>query len=708
MNKEEFILKNKIIDETILKLKKDFVGIDEQIDKVMNSVRTWYLYPNLQTRPLVVSIFGMTGTGKTALVQKIVKYLDIEKDLIYFNFAEINDMKSYDIENLFDDEISTENSNKVIVYDEFQYAATIDESGCEKDNRSGMKPFWELMDMGIIHKRLSLYEVKRMYNIINLIITINSFCKIKLDENGCWENYKECIKPFEKNDTLMSDIKNYFNFKDTNEKEELDKKTETIGTASKRNIWEEYTFEINNKFLNNNTIVAILDYKYKGIEYNRYEYIRECEELSSICDIDELILKLSDIYQNKLKGYDYDVSQSIIFVIGNIDEAYTVSYDVNPDMSPDQFHKITKKISIIDIKEALQKRFRNEQIARLGNNYVIYYAFSKQNYYDIIKLYLNEFASQAKELSNLNIEFDKSIIDLIYKEGVFPTQGTRPIFSTIQEIIKNKLPKIAETIDEEGIINVTKVIYSFKNQHVIIGIYSNNELVKEISIKEKLQVEHLRNALKDEKQALCAVHESGHFVAYAALKNKLPEKVVSRAVDKNTNGFMMSSLNDDETNYTLNDVINEIQICLGGYVAEKIVFGEEYLTNGACSDLDSATMLASKAIREWGFGKHPYVTTYLPNISGKRSHLNGYLIKDEGKDSQEQEKIKMLIEQCYNNTLALFNKEEWKNMLKESAKYLSEKTEMSYKKMKEIYNKIPEASKYCQNDRYYRDCIDNF
>ena len=79
-NFEEIKYKNELVDNAIIQLKKDFGGIDEQIDEVMNNVRTWYLYPQLQTRPLIVSIFGLTGTGKTALVRKIATYLNIEKD----------------------------------------------------------------------------------------------------------------------------------------------------------------------------------------------------------------------------------------------------------------------------------------------------------------------------------------------------------------------------------------------------------------------------------------------------------------------------------------------------------------------------------------------------------------------------------------------------------------------------------------------------
>ena len=65
INKEDVREKNKLVDSAIVQLKKEFVGIDEQIDSVMNNVRVWFLYPQLQTSPCVVNIFGMTGCGKS-------------------------------------------------------------------------------------------------------------------------------------------------------------------------------------------------------------------------------------------------------------------------------------------------------------------------------------------------------------------------------------------------------------------------------------------------------------------------------------------------------------------------------------------------------------------------------------------------------------------------------------------------------------------
>ena len=69
LNTEEINRKNQIVDNTIIALKKEFIGIDKQIDEIMDNVRTWYVYPQLQIRPIVINLWGMSGVGKTSLIR---------------------------------------------------------------------------------------------------------------------------------------------------------------------------------------------------------------------------------------------------------------------------------------------------------------------------------------------------------------------------------------------------------------------------------------------------------------------------------------------------------------------------------------------------------------------------------------------------------------------------------------------------------------
>ena len=168
--------KNALIENTIKVLKQEFVGIDKQIDDIMNNVRTWFLFPELQKRPVVINLWGLSGIGKTSLVKRISELLRIEKDYVYFNFAAISETSSWEIEEMLEDQLSNESSRRVFVYDEFQYANTINPMTGEENGKKGLKPFWELLDSGKIQKRSQYWSSFYIYKILSHIKRISSQC----------------------------------------------------------------------------------------------------------------------------------------------------------------------------------------------------------------------------------------------------------------------------------------------------------------------------------------------------------------------------------------------------------------------------------------------------------------------------------------------------------------------------------------------------
>lgn len=703
---EELRNKDKKIDEAIKVLKEEFIGIDEQIESILNNVRAWYLYPNLQDRPLVISLWGLTGVGKTCVVKRIAELLDIEKDMVYFNFAEIGECTSWEIENKLEEELSNDKSNRMFIYDEFQYAATLDAMGNEKDKKSGLKPFWELLDNGKIHKRDNFWVARQMYQLLRYFIRINDFEPMKV-VNGEWVNAEECLSGF--NHYERSKFKNYFQWEEKNKIggnegdaiEEFDgpmsnERYETLVDENSHNtffIRQSYIEKLMNLLdQNGNTSSDILDFHHRLTKMN----------------IDEIIELIDSACDNAMKGYDLDFKNSIIFVIGNLDEAYEMALDVDPDMSPDQFHKATKNITIVDIKKALQQRFRNEQIARLGNIHVIYPSFTSDTFRKIIKLALDNYAKDVFELTGFKLTYDKSLIDIIYKDAVFPTHGTRPIFSSVHEFVKSKFPIIVHDIALTG--NDTSTIeinYSFKRKNTIVKAYKGNDLIYERKFKEKLRLEELRKSTKDEEQALVAVHESGHFVMYAKLHNKLPEKVCSRTTDKGTGGFLLKDVDDYNGIETKEELMNDIKIALGGYVAETVVFGYRNISNGAQSDLRKATKIASRIVRDYGMDNFDCaVTSYLMNAT--ELNENGGILFDANINDTNS-KIKRIIGICRDEVQSTFQNDVWKKMLKSSAEYLAVHSSIPKKKMGEIYDEIPDKYKKNDNcDTFYRDKLKNF
>lgn len=702
INRKELDEKNKIVDNAIVQLKKEFVGIDEEIDSIMNNVRVWYLYPQLQVSPCVVNIFGMTGCGKSSLVRRIAQLLDIEKNFVYFNFCSINEMSSYEIEENIEEQLDNECSNRMFVYDEFQYAATLDAHGEEKDNKNGLKPFWELLDTGIIHKRTSFWEIRDVFKALTYMLRINAVCPMEIS-NGVWVNAEECLMNFSPYDKRQ--FNQVFQYQMVeNKKEKVSNTNEDYDYPSNECVSSSYKYDEDDNFFLRNHIIQRFAECYRKA-YNNVSDSSDVYHKFEKMDAVEICELFSDVYEKSQKGYDLKFNDSIIFVIANLDEAYDVAFNVNPDMSPDQFHKITKKISIVDVKKALQKRFRNEQIARLGNIHVIYPSFTSKSFEKIIDLNLSSYVKIAKELCGLDVEFDKSIKKVIFNEAVYPTHGTRPVFSTIHEIVKTKLPHIIRNIcDNNKDKDANKVVYSYKAKKNVISVYDkNNNLIDVYKFSDKLRLESLRASTKGEQQANTAVHESGHFVIYSYLNGRLPEKVVSKSTESETSGFMMEGVSDDEMFvWSRENYLNDIKVCLGGYVAEGIIFGKNHRSGGASNDLARATMLASKMVRHLGLEDIPYVTTHLMKPDNE-----GMFIREDNQD-YVNDKIKSIIDECLQETQRIMTLPNIMEMLKESSKYLANHSQMPKHIMNELFEKAKENGEICENnENFYRNIVNN-
>lgn len=697
---EEIKRKNEVIDNAIVELKKKYIGVDEQIDEIMNNVRTWYCYPQLQDRPCVINLWGLSGCSKTDSVRTIAKLLDLEEDLIYFNFADINEKNAWEIENDIEDSVGNNKSNRIIVYDEFQYAATLDKQKEEKDNKGALKPFWELLDTGILNRKP---EIRTLFNVYKAYLILKRIVDTKYPielVNGKWLNSEDYIKSlneyerksiFEVFTESEKEIKPNIGCdmgQNNNEPIRIDSKTKRVNRCVELNPWfidnavDVYNNVNNSKFSTDNVDIRKKIYSMNVTELMEFFY---------------------NLYHSSCKGYKLDFKDSLVFVIGNLDEAYDVSFNVNPDMSPDQFHKITKKITVVDIKEALKDRFRNEQIARLGNIHVIYPSFSSRTFKGIIDLQLSKYAKEVEDRIGCKLTYDSSIKNIIYREGVFPTHGTRPVFSTIQEIVKSRLPEVMKAMTDAKLVQkLDSLEYSYSNGYVRVKTYDiDRNLLTTVKSKLKLRVDNLRKSTLDDKQALCAVHESGHFVAYASIYGNVPAKLISVATESGTGGFLLQDDDEDERAIkTYNYYMNNIKIALGGYVAERTVFGDDNKTSGAVSDLRKATSIASKMVLELGM----YSAVFKSNIPSMDSQ---YLVIDDKREDSNKA-INGIITKAIEELDELFSDDDYRIMLKKSSDYLSTHSELPRNKMKEIYSVIPNEKRTVRNDRFYRDKLKNF
>ena len=111
-----------------------------------------------------------------------------------------------------------------------------------------------------------------------------------------------------------------------------------------------------------------------------------------------------------------------------------------------------------------------------------------------------------------------------------------------------------------------------------------------------------RIMLPEEKQRV-AFHESGHALVACSLPNTDPVhkiSIIPRGVG--VGGYVLSRPDDDRHLMTRSQLESQIKICLGGTMAEEIIFNNE-ISTGATSDLQKANNIARRMVTEFGMSR---------------------------------------------------------------------------------------------------------
>lgn len=133
--------------------------------------------------------------------------------------------------------------------------------------------------------------------------------------------------------------------------------------------------------------------------------------------------------------------------------------------------KLTKDKRVNAVKEALKKKFKPEFLNRI-TCMVNFDPLAKKDYMRIIKLEIEKLKRNLKlnrtEYSKLNVIFDKTLYNHIYKTGIDEKFGARPLKRAIEQEVSTPLAKklLRENIDCTN----TKVTVSVKKNKVVIDI----------------------------------------------------------------------------------------------------------------------------------------------------------------------------------------------------------------------------------------------
>lgn len=548
------------------KLKQQFIGIDKPIDQVCNSLKTFLLFPDALHKPVIINLWGITGTFKTSFIRALIKELDYGD-----KFVEVD---SRELQSGITPLLGHPNADKrdiilpsIFLLDEFQNTRTIDRFGNDTDRADGLAELFSFLSDGKVTINRGNYKVEQILFLKNRISTDIEAVIQQIEE---FYDQRSGGRLNRNSDILISETKS------SSKKEE----PREIKFTTKMNYFYEY-------YIDRFTDLV-------GEDFSKREFKTPKEALQAVYEV------LSDYGPTKT----FDLSKSLIIIAANLDEVFGgLTHVMDGDyISPDEFYAMASRVNFNQVKQALLSRFKPEQVARLGSNHVIFPSFNTKMYQALIESLNKRSISKFKEMG-IKIKIDKSVNEFILKHNALPSQGARSVLSAHEYLVDSNLSEIiAETLIAKG-------------KEVLIGIVNNKVHLlndKKKLIKKNIDIVDL-NVLKnyEDKRTnhTISVHEAGHSVVSVALFGELPSTIKVRMNDNTVGGYAVTEGIPPMPNRR--DYLNFIAVCLGGYTAELIDNNMDLdkVCVGSSSDIMKATAIAAEMVKTLGLGGSGTITS---------------------------------------------------------------------------------------------------
>ncbi|KAE9616246.1 putative ATPase, AAA-type, core, peptidase, FtsH [Lupinus albus] len=106
--------------------------------------------------------------------------------------------------------------------------------------------------------------------------------------------------------------------------------------------------------------------------------------------------------------------------------------------------------------------------------------------------------------------------------------------------------------------------------------------------------------ISEDSKKLTAYHESGHAIVALNTEGAHPIHKATIMPRGSALGMVTQLPSSDETSISKKQLLARLDVCMGGRVAEELIFGQDYVTTGASSDLSTATELAQYMVSNCG------------------------------------------------------------------------------------------------------------
>ncbi|HRY62286.1 MAG TPA: ATP-dependent zinc metalloprotease FtsH [Candidatus Paceibacterota bacterium] len=150
--------------------------------------------------------------------------------------------------------------------------------------------------------------------------------------------------------------------------------------------------------------------------------------------------------------------------------------------------------------------------------------------------------------------------------------------------------------DLANVVNEASILAAREDRKTV-GQY---DLIRSVE-KVMLGPERKSHILSDKEKEITSYHEMGHAIIASVLEHSDPVHKVSIISRGRAAGYTLKLPFEEKKLHSKKEFLDDIAVSLGGYAAEKLVFGD--MTTGASNDIAVSTALARDMVTRFGMSE---------------------------------------------------------------------------------------------------------
>lgn len=215
--------------------------------------------------------------------------------------------------------------------------------------------------------------------------------------------------------------------------------------------------------------------------------------------------------------------------------------------------------------------------------------------------------------------------------------------------------------------------------------------IQKAFIKVGIGTEKHSHVISEKEKKITAYHEAGHAILFHVLEKMDPVYTISIIpTGAGAAGYTMPLPNRDEMFNTRGKMLENIQVCLGGRIAEELIFDD--ITTGASEDIRRATSIAKAMVTKYGMSANMGMVTYGDDqdevfIGRDLAHSRGF---SETTAAAIDREVKEIIDDCYVKAKASIQEHSY--VLEHCAQLLLEKEKIGRAEFEELFEEEKNAA----------------